>query len=200
VRVCSAQALKRAGGGVPIVSNYDRMVLFPPIFATLKGPNAMSDPLVTIFRHNLWANLRLLERCADLTDEQLDAASPGGFGSIRDTLEHLVTSEQSYFSRISTGRRYARPDDAPRLTLAEMRELASTTGAGLAEWSPKVQPGDTVEVDWEGTPRQVPKSIILAQVINHALEHRTQVAAILTQLGVEPPDLQPWEFFDQAGQ
>jgi uncharacterized damage-inducible protein DinB len=27
-----------------------------------------SDVLTTLFHHHLWANLRLLERCAELTD------------------------------------------------------------------------------------------------------------------------------------
>lgn len=135
----------------------------------------MSDPLATIFRHNLWANLRLIDCCAALTSEQLNATLAGTFGTIRDTLEHIVTSEQSYFSRISTGQRYPRPDDAPPLgALEEMLALARTTGSGLIEWAPKVQAGDTVEVDWDGTPRDVPKSIILAQVINHATEHRSR--------------------------
>ncbi len=160
----------------------------------------MSDPLATIFRHNLWANLRLIDCCAALTSEQLNATLAGTFGTIRDTLEHIVTSEQSYFSRISTGQRYPRPDDAPPLSMEEMLALARATGSGLIEWAPKVQAGDTVEVDWDGTPRDVPKSIILAQVINHATEHRSQIMAVLTQIGVEPPDLQPWEYFDQLEQ
>ena len=39
-----------------------------------------------------------------------------------DTLQHIVSAEQSYFSRISTGQIYRRPKDAPPLTIAEMTE------------------------------------------------------------------------------
>jgi len=156
-----------------------------------------TDTLTTLFSHNLWANLRLLERCAALSSEQLDAAISGAYGSIRDTLQHIVTAEQSYFSRISTGQRFNRPEDAPALTLTEMVESARTTGVGLIEWAPKVQAGDTVRIDWDGTPRDVPKTIILTQVINHATEHRAQIMVILTQLGIEPPELDSWTYFDE---
>ena len=72
-----------------------------------------TDTLTTLYRHNRWANERLLERCAGLSDEQLDATLLGTFGSIRDTLQHIVTAERSYLSRISTGQPYRRPKDAP---------------------------------------------------------------------------------------
>jgi uncharacterized damage-inducible protein DinB len=156
-----------------------------------------TDTLTTLFSHHLWANLRLLERCTELTREQLDAAISGAFGSVHDTLQHIVRSEQSYYSRISTGRPLHHPEDAPPLTIAEMVESVRTTGSGLIEWAPKVQAGDTVQIDWDGTPREVPKTILLTQVINHATEHRAQIMVILTQLGVEPPDLQAWQYFDE---
>jgi uncharacterized damage-inducible protein DinB len=156
-----------------------------------------SNTLTTLFRHNCWANLRILERCARLSNEQLDATIAGTYGSIRDTLQHIVTSEQSYFSRISTGQPYRRPKEAPPLTIAEMTESVRTTGSGLIEWAPKVQANDTVRVDWEGTPRDVPKTIILTQVINHATEHRAQIMAILTHVGIQPPDLDSWSYFDE---
>ena len=156
-----------------------------------------TDTLTTLFSHNLWANLRLLERCAVLSSEQLDATMSGAYGSIRDTLQHIVTSEQSYFSRISTGQRRPRSEEAPLLTIAEMTESVRTTGAGLIEWAPKVQADDTVQLDWDGTPRDVPKTIILTQVINHATEHRAQIMAILTQLGIQPPELDSWTYFDE---
>jgi len=157
-----------------------------------------TDTLTTLFSHHLWANLRLLERCAELSSKQLAATISGAYGSIHDTLQHIVRAEQSYFSRISTGQMYQQPEDAPSLTIAEMMESLRTTGSGLIEWAPKVQASDTVQLDWDGTPREVPKTIILTQVINHGTEHRAQVTAILTESGIEPPDLQSWSYFDEV--
>jgi uncharacterized damage-inducible protein DinB len=156
-----------------------------------------TDTLTTLFRHNLWANERLIELCAGLSDEQLDATLLGTFGSIRDTLQHIVSAERSYFSRISTGLPFRRPEDAPLLTLREMLEWTRASGAGLVDWAPKVQAGDTVPIDWDGVLRDVPKTILLTQAINHATEHRAQVMAILTHLGVEPPELDSWAYFDE---
>ena len=155
-----------------------------------------ADTLTTLFRHNLWANERIIELCAGLSDEQLDATLVGTFGSIRDTLQHIVGAERSSLSRISTGRPYRRPQDAAPLTLAEMLDWTRASGAGLVEWARQVQPGDAVEIDWDGVLRDVPKTILLTQAINHATEHRAQVMAILTQLGIEPPELDSWAYFD----
>ncbi|MEI2693219.1 MAG: DinB family protein [Anaerolineae bacterium] len=154
------------------------------------------DTLTTLFVHNRWANLRLLDACIELTEEQLDGVVIGAYGSIRDTLQHVSTAERSYFSRISTGQPYRRPQDAPPLTLQEMYESLRASGDGLIEWATRVQVGDTFQVDWDGAPRQVPMTILLAQAINHATEHRAQVMVILTQLGVQPPDLDGWTYFD----
>jgi uncharacterized damage-inducible protein DinB len=155
------------------------------------------DTLTTLFSHNLWANLHLIDLCATLNNEQLNFSILGAYGSIHDTLQHIVLSEQSYFSRISTGQRRQRPNDAPPLTFAEMKESLHTTGTGLIEWATKVGAGDMVQLDWEGTPREVPKTIILTQAINHATEHRAQIMASLTQLGIEPPALDSWTYFDE---
>ncbi len=153
--------------------------------------------LKVLFSHNLWANMLMLECCAELTGEQLDATISGTYGSIRDTLEHIVKAEQSYFSRISTGQRHHFPEDAPPMTLAEMMEMSGRTGSGLIEWAPRVGAEDTVMIDWDDTPREVPKTILLTQAINHATEHRAQIMAIMTQLGVEPPELDSWTYFDK---
>lgn len=159
-----------------------------------------ADTLATLFRHNTWANECLIELCAGLSDDQLDATLLGAFGSIRDTLEHIVTAERSYLSRISTGRPYRHPVTAPPLSLAEMLEWARASGDGLVQWAPQVQPSDVVEIDWDGVLRDVPKTILLTQAINHATEHRAQVMTILTQLGIEPPELDSWAYFDAMTQ
>ncbi len=121
----------------------------------------------------------------------------GAYGSIYETLEHIVRSEKSYFTRISTGQPYRRPENPPRMAVADMIDSMRETGTGLIEWASKVQVEETVEVDWDGTPRGVPKTILLTQALFHAAEHREQIKSIMTQIGIEPPDLQGWEFFDQ---
>ena len=94
---------------------------------------AHPDTLTTLFGHHRWANLRLLACCAPLSDAQLDATLLGGYGSIRETLQHIVSAEQSYFARISTGQpRRPAADEAP-LSLAAMAASLRITGAGLRE-------------------------------------------------------------------
>ena len=153
--------------------------------------------LQIIFRHNLWANIRLFEHCQELTDKQLDASIKGVFGTIRNTLLHIVRAEQSYYSRISTGKMYKHPVEAPPMKVSEMIEVLKTTGKGFIEWVTKVQENDTVEIDWNGKLRDVPKTIILNQVINHATEHRSQIMSIMTQIGIEPPDVSSWTYFEE---
>lgn len=159
----------------------------------------MTQPnvLTHLFQHHLWANLRLLHRCAMLTPEQLGTAIPGSFGTLYETLQHITNSERSYFSRISTGVGYRRPADALPMTFDEMAESLKTTGEGLLAWVSRVQAGDMVTIDWDGTPRDVPVVVVVTQALQHASEHREQIKAIMTLLGIEPPDLQSWEFFDE---
>ncbi len=155
-----------------------------------------NETVATLFRHNLWANVRLFEVCAHLSDEQLDASVTGGYGSIRDTMQHIVTAERSYLQRITTGQPYRLPQGAPPLTMAEMQDSIRTSGEGFIVAAPNVQAQDSVTVDREGTPRSVPSTILLTQAINHATEHRAQITAVLTHLGVEPPSLDGWTYFD----
>ncbi len=154
------------------------------------------DTLTTLFSHNLWANLQLLDVCTQLSDEQLDSTLDGTYGAIRETFQHIAVAERSYITRISTGQPYRHPKDAPPMTLAEIAESLRVSGAAFIKWAPKVGANDTVEIDWDGTLRDVPKTILLTQAINHATEHRSQIMTILTQLGVQPQDLDAWTYFD----
>jgi uncharacterized damage-inducible protein DinB len=96
-----------------------------------------SDTITTLFRHNLWANVSLFEVCAGLSDAQLDASVTGGYGSIRATLQHIVTAERSYLQRITTGQPYRRPPGAPPLTVAEMQASIRASGEGFVVAAPR---------------------------------------------------------------
>ena len=49
---------------------------------------------------------------------------------------------------------------------------------------------------WHGESFTLPVWLLLVQSINHATEHRAQIAAILTQLGVEPPGMDGWSYHE----
>ena len=55
----------------------------------------MTAGLPDFFQYNLWANLRLLDACAHLSDAQLGATTTGTFGSVRETLMHLFAAEEA---------------------------------------------------------------------------------------------------------
>src|SRR5947209_2286189 len=61
----------------------------------------MTTGLPDFFKYNLWANLRLLDACAQLSDAQLSATTKGTFGSVRETLMHLFASEEGYVRGIT---------------------------------------------------------------------------------------------------
>lgn len=151
------------------------------------------QPLEALFRHNVWANLKLLEACSDLEDSVLDAEVPGTYGSIRSTLIHIVRAEASYYGRV-TGEKPDRSGWGEVPSIEQLTVAARHTGIGLVREAPRVQPGDSVQVEWDGEMVDVDTSLILLQAINHATEHRTHVATILTQNGVAPPDMDGWSY------
>ncbi len=54
----------------------------------------MTTGLPDFFKYNLWANLRLLDACANLSDAQLDTTMIGTFGCHPEYNEESRTSAQ----------------------------------------------------------------------------------------------------------
>ena len=50
--------------------------------------------MIEPFRHNSWATLRLLDFCREIDPGLLDATARGTYGSIGETLAHLVGMEE----------------------------------------------------------------------------------------------------------
>ncbi|MEA2575384.1 MAG: hypothetical protein QOH93_2682 [Chloroflexia bacterium] len=147
----------------------------------------------TLFQHNLWANLKVINACRDLDDAVLDASVPGTYGSIRATLTHIVRAEGNYLRRLS-GQQPDRSGWGEVPTLDQIRAGAQHTGEALIRESSRVQPSDMLQVEWEGETGKFPASIVLLQAINHATEHRTHINTILTQQGITPPDVDGWSY------
>jgi uncharacterized damage-inducible protein DinB len=160
----------------------------------------MNENLREPLRHNAWATRRLLDFCRDLSDEQLSATAPGAFGSLLATLRHTVAAEVVYRALL-TGTFPAwdwRPDESPGLDALEQRaeDNASFWEAFLE------QPFDPDRTCSQRRPegiREASAGVVVAQVIEHACEHRSQACSIVTALGLEPPDLQAWAYAYDVG-
>ena len=156
--------------------------------------------VTTLFEHNVWANLKLLDFCEQLSDEQLDTTAIGCFGSIRDTLLHIVGAEVGYVQRVN-GRLPGKPPAADGFPgFASLRQDARWASDELKELARTARAGTTVR---QQPPRQrvaYPLASLIVQAVSHSTEHRTQVSAIITQLGLEPPDLSGWSYMRAMGE
>ena len=75
---------------------------------------------------------------------------------------------------------------------ATLRDQADWSGTFLIDYAAGVS-GDPVHAnEWHGRTERIPASLFLAQAVNHATDHRSQIATMLTMLGVEPPDMDGW--------
>ena len=157
----------------------------------------MSESLIELFRHNAWANERLFDACEGLTDVQLDATVAGTFGTIRDTLAHIAGAQERFVVALNETEpvRVSRERD-PFPGVAALRERIRASSAALVELAARAEDGDTVTTVWRDEDYTLPVWLLLVQAINHATEHRTQVAAILTQLGIEPPNMDGWTYHE----
>jgi uncharacterized damage-inducible protein DinB len=160
------------------------------------GGVSMSKGFHDLARHNAWATAQLLTFCRGLDQPTLDATVPGTYGSIIETLRHLINSEMSYVFRL-TGAWSERPwqyDEPVGLdVLAERAALLGTTlDRFLAgDWDDErlgEARGD------EGVVFAVRAGVFLTQALHHANEHRAHVCTILGALGHEPPDVSAWGY------
>jgi uncharacterized damage-inducible protein DinB len=156
--------------------------------------NSAEEPLVDLFRHHMWANLRLLESCESLSDAQLDATVQGTFGSIRATLSHLAGAEESYIARLTGVRRADALSEDASASIAELRAHLNRSGEGLIDAARRVGTIGRIRVAWGGQVWHVPAGIILTQAINHATEHRAHITTIITQQGLVPPNIDGWAY------
>lgn len=151
------------------------------------------------FDHHVWASLTLIDVCLDLTPEQLATSVPGTYGSIVDTVRHLVGADASYLL-VTSGGAVPRIDEES-MTLPELRTEMATHGAAWnAVLDADPDPATVLTRDRDdGTSTDAPVGIRLAQVVHHGTDHRSQICTALTALGVEPPYIDVWDYGLQAG-
>ena len=159
----------------------------------------MAAILVDLFKHNTWANLRLFDACAGLSDEHLGASAPGTYGRAGDTLVHLVAAQERYVALL-TG---TQPGNAPREGdpfpgVPALRERVRRSSEALEAVAARVRPTRVLRGVRRGEPFAIPATTVLIQAINHATEHRAHVATVLSRRGVQPPVMDGWVYGEET--
>ena len=151
------------------------------------------------FAHHVWATTRLIDACLALNTKQLATAVPGAYGSILETMRHLVEGDSDYLS-IMTGDR-THVIGTEHMDLPELRVVMENDGAlwsGLLAHD--LDPNAMVkEIDADdGFERDATTGVRLAQALHHGTDHRSQICTALTALGVDPPGIDAWTYGLQA--
>jgi uncharacterized damage-inducible protein DinB len=157
----------------------------------------MNEALLELYRHKTWATLRLIEHCRGLADEHLDATIPGTFGTIRETLRHLVDADEDYYSML-TGARLSEPMGAGPIPLADLADRIRRYGPAWEALAADSAAGAREATADDGV--RMPGAAPLAQAIHHADDHRSHVLSILGARGLEVPRLDVWAYARSQGQ
>ena len=163
--------------------------------------------LVRLFEFNNWANRQIIEACKTLSDEQLDAPPTSvTYGSIRQTLVHLVAAQQRYLDHLTlpleVRLKKVSPDMAGTAIASEVfnvKEVADSTGeaflalvrgeTNLFQPTQITTPDSYIVEPW----------VLMVQVIEHGVEHREQISSMLTALGITPPEMDGWHYGESQG-
>ena len=156
-----------------------------------------ADVLRSMFEHHLWATEVLIEHLDVLPAEQLDVSVPGTYGSMIDTLTHMVDGDTRYLLRL---RDPSPPvaDDRVGVSLAQLRsempEHRERWGRALDDLEAgRLHAAILGRDDYPDT--DPAESMLLIQAIHHGNDHRTQICSTLGALELPLPEIDGWDFW-----
>jgi uncharacterized damage-inducible protein DinB len=144
----------------------------------------------TLFQFNQWADRRMLDACAALTNEQFTRDLGSSFRSVRDTVAHLYGAEWIWNERIAGRSPSTLPTGNAFPDLASVRAKLEEMDSYYLDYVTKLTPQDLEHVihykSFTGEEFSNPLWQTLHQLTNHASYHRGQITTLLRQLGAKP--------------
>jgi uncharacterized damage-inducible protein DinB len=158
----------------------------------------MNEILIEASRHQAWANKELLAFCRRLSAHQLSSATTAGTDRrILDLFNHLVQSDRGYVSRRGDRPEWVDNED----DTDDLGEIERRADENAEVWerflSRPLEATQLIILD-QGA-YEADQSVLVVQALHHGNAHREQICAILTSLGLEPPDIQAWSYADATG-
>ncbi|MBI4670837.1 MAG: DinB family protein [Chloroflexi bacterium] len=155
----------------------------------------MKDYIRLLYAYNNWANQRILDTCEELTQEQflagqgISSAQP----SIRDTLVHTLSAQELWLARCGgvSPTRLLDPQDFGALALIRQYwdQVEQHTRAYIDAVEENVLRQVMEYTSTKGKPFANLRWQTLVHQVNHATQHRAEVALLLARLNRSPGDL-----------
>ena len=152
-----------------------------------------NQDILILFKYNQWASAKILNAAAKVSQEQYLA--PGSFphGGLRGTLVHALFAEWIWRNRwegMSPIHRL-KPEDFPTFESLYARWLAEEKQLmDFAEGLTDENLNNTFSyTNTSGKPFTKILWQAMAHLVNHGTQHRTEAAAILTDFGHSPGDI-----------
>lgn len=140
-----------------------------------------------LFAYNAWANARVFAAAAGVPP---DARTEGITRDLRQLLAHITGVEEAYFRAITEGEAAARSDAHKLPDLAALGARSAEVAARYRDFLATADADGlarTLRLPWLGIDFSVREALL--QVIVHSVEHRADVATVLTREGAEAPAL-----------
>lgn len=161
-------------------------------------PASHVQSLRALAYNNAWANHRLLQACAALSQAAFEAKSTSFFPSIQATLNHILIIDRFYVDALEGGTlgyaAFSNPIPCP--SVAELTPAQAKVDRRLIDWCEAMGEGGPdriVEVHRPGRIQRERADRLLLHLFQHDIHHRGQAHAMLSGTPVAPPQLD--EFF-----
>lgn len=161
------------------------------------------DLLRTLYAYHTWATERLFTTAEGIAPEQWQARNvPAGMGgdSLAAVMTHLVSVERNWLLRV---RALPLPPALEAVAFPSVSDLADhwrevnrETNDYLASLDDAVLPEVLSYVNSRGEHCAYPRWQMLLHQANHATQHRSEAAVLLTLLGRSPGDLDLLRYID----
>ena len=149
----------------------------------------------SLARYHVWATHKLIDtNLRGLSDSDWHRDCGLYFRSVHRTVNHLLLTDNIWFSRFAEGRSLRVPLDTE--LHQDRAEVCKALGEAVTRWSPWLATlapdrfdGELVYVRNNGEQVRIPFAPALGHVFNHATHHRGQLTAALTAMVQPGPEL-----------
>lgn len=162
----------------------------------------MAD-VTELVRYGRWANLQVLRVVGTLSEVEFTKDLRSSFGSVCETLAHLLWAEQLWLERWRGGPRVPKPDRTRPQSLPDLerafKSLYDAQMASIASQSELAAERVVSYVNEQSETWSYPLRDLVQHVAVHSAFHRGQIATLLRQLGKVPPHTDYLVYLDTKG-